>query len=197
VRADISSQLQQHVKSLLDTITSPWTVQNISGFELPAKLTPFFTCYAGGDTDPNQPVHSQTMNCNTGASLFVQEGLNSGDLFFGHTVLVSDRLGALRFSQRMTYLARETGSGVGGSTSHVTPFACQRDTLKLATLDVAVRICVRGYRLYEGLYDFTATAVSLDQPLRGMVTSLDITGAGFDDGMAFIHRYFGALQWKP
>lgn len=197
VSLDVTKQLQAHVSSLLSAIPTPWEVQNISGYQLPAKLTPYFTCYAGGDTEPNRPVHTQRMTCNTRASLFVQEGLSSGDLFFEHTVLVSERLGPVRFAQRLSNYAAGTGGEFDGSAQHVTPYSCQRDTLKLATLDVAVRICVRGYRLYEGLYDFTATAVSLNQPRRGVITSLNISGAAFDDGMAFIHRYLGALQWTP
>ncbi|HTP40199.1 MAG TPA: serine protease [Steroidobacteraceae bacterium] len=197
VTLEVTRQLQAHVKTMLGEIPAQWEVQAISGYRLPAKLAPYFTCYAGGDTDPNLPVHAQRMTCSTRAGLFVQEGLSSGDLFFEHTVLVSERLGPVRFANRLSSYAAGEAGDIEGSARHVTPYSCERETLKLRTLDVAVRICARGYRLYEGLYDFTATAVSLNQPLRGVVTSLNISGAGFDDGMAFIHRYLGALQWTP
>jgi hypothetical protein len=63
--------------------------------------------------------------------------------------------------------------------------------------DAKVSTCVRQYRMFAGLYDIAVTVISLNQPLRAVVSNLELQGVGFESGMAFVKRYLGAMQWNP
>ena len=197
LRGIIALQVQAHMRELLNAIPVPLTTQRLSGYVLPAKLSGFFICNAGGDTNMHEPVHSQSMSCQTHAALYLEEGLKSGDLRFRHYLLTTDQLGAMRFAHRLSQAATAYGSRDYGTPRHVTPYACRRDSVTLQTFDAVVRVCARGYRQYPGLYDLNATAVSLNQARRAMVTSLVVSGVEFSSGMAFVREFLGALQWTP
>ena len=197
LRRLIAQQVQAHLRVMLDSIPAGLTTQQISGYVLPAKLSGFFTCNAGGDTDMHEPVHGQSMSCQTRSALYLEEGLKSGDVSFRHYLLTTDQLGAMRFAHRLSLAAVAYGSHNYGTPHHVTPYACHRDSVAMQSFDAAVRVCARGYRQYPELYDLYVTAVSLNQPRSAMVSSLVVSGVEFSAGMAFVHKFLGALRWAP
>ena len=197
LRDIITLQVQAHMHAMLDAIPPALTTQRISGYTVPAKLSGFFTCNAGGDTDMHEPVHSQSMSCQTHAALYLEDGLNSGDLQFRHYLLTTQQLGAMRFAHRLSQAAVAYGSRGFGLPRHVTPYACRRDSVALQGFDASVRVCARGYRKYPGLYDLHVTAVSLNQPRSAVVTSLVMSGVEYSTGMTFVQKFLGALQWTP
>ncbi|HVN99267.1 MAG TPA: S1C family serine protease [Steroidobacteraceae bacterium] len=197
LRDIIAQQVKAHMSSMLGAIPAPLATQRVSGYALPARLAGFFTCNAGGDTDMHEPVHSQSMACQTHAALYLEEGLNSGDLRFRHYLLSTDQLGAMRFARRLSQAVVAYGNRGSGTPRHVTPYACRRDSVALQTFDAVVRVCARGYRQYPGLYDLNVTAVSQNRPRSAVVTSLAVTGVEYSTGIEFVRKFLGALQWSP
>lgn len=194
-RGEVTAQLHTHATVLLGALDNAMVTQNSAGYLLPAKLSPFIDCTAGGDPSPDSPVQLTRVNCAAKAGLYVQEGLSTGDLRFSHYVVTSDKLDAWRFANRLSKLSQATGAF--GSRKHVGPYACRDDVVKLNGFDAALMVCVRGYRKLEGLYDFTVRVNSLNESTRGFVSHLDMYGMEYDAGMRFVRRYVEAMQWKP
>ncbi len=194
-RAEVTAQLHAHANVLLAAFDNAMVTQNSAGYELPAKLSPFIDCSAGGDPSTDQPVQLTRVNCLAKAGLYVQEGLYTGDLRFSHYVLTTDKLDAWRFGYRLS--KQSQASGAYGLRKHVGPFSCREDDVKLAGFDVALMVCMRSYRKFEGLYDFTVRITSLNEPTRGFASHLDMYGMEYDAGMRFVRRYLDAMQWKP
>ncbi len=196
-RAIAAAQVQSHTRAILDSIARPWVTQNFSGYMVPAKLSGFFTCNAGGDTNRREVVHSQEMGCQTRARLYLDEGLSSGDVSFQHYYLATDQLGALRFSRRLSRTVYGTFGRTFGSSRHQTPFACHVDNVTLHSFDALVRVCARGYRRIPDLYDFSVAVVSINQPKRAVVSYLTVSGVEYLAATDLIQSYLGALEWNP
>lgn len=194
-RGEVTAQLHAHAGALLGALENVMSTQNSAGYVLPAKLSAFIDCSAGGDPSPDQPMQITRVTCAAKAGLYVQEGLYTGDLRYSHFVMTSDKLDAWRFAYRLSKLSQS--SGAFGSRKHVGPFACRDNVVKLAGFDAALMVCVRGYRKLEGLYDITVRVTSLNEATRGFVSHLDMYGMQYDAGMHFVRRYVEALQWKP
>lgn len=194
-RKDVVAQLRAHSVDLLAAFDGPISTQNVAGYSLPAKLSTFMDCSAAGDPAPDQPVQMISISCSAKAGLYVQQRLYSGDIRYAHYVLTTDKLDAFRFSQKLGSLSAATGGY--GSRQHVGPFTCRNSVVKLKGFDASLMVCARGYRKLDGLYDFTARVISLNQSQRGYASHLDMHGMDFDAGMRFIRRYVEAMQWDP
>jgi hypothetical protein len=161
---------------------------------LPAKIAPAFECNSGGSADPNKPVRTATITCFANVGVYVQRGLDTGDIFFLHRILESEQLHALQFA---ALLNRSADTFVwGGLPQHVAPFACNAEVVALSGFDARVSICVRQYRMYAELYDIALSVVSVNQAQRAVVTNMRLRAVGFDSGMDFVRRFLGAMQWK-
>ena len=194
-RREVGAQLRAHAAALLGALDNVIPTQNSAGYALPAKLSPFIDCSAGGDPSTDQPVQITRVSCSAKAGLYVQQGLYSGDLRFAHYVLTTDKLDAWRFAHRLSNLSQ--ASGAFGVRKHVGPFSCRNSVVKLNGFDALLLVCTRNYRKLEGLYDITVRVTSLNEAMRGFVSHLDMHGMEFDAGMRFIRRYVEAMQWKP
>ena len=193
-KKEVGAQLQAHAKALLDALPGPFATQSAGGYALPGKLSAFMDCNAAGDPASDQPVQTERFACGAKAGLHVQENLRSGEVEYQHFLLTTDKLDAWRFAHRLGRLSTYVGGS--GSREHVGPYACKDRTVKLKGFDADLLVCSRSYRKFEGLYDLTVRVVSLNQPRRGFVSRLYLTGVDFDAGMAFVKRYVEAMQWQ-
>ena len=194
LRRGLVEQLHGHSVDLLDALKGPISTQVAAGYTLPARLAPFINCSGAGDPVTDQPFDAVILSCSASAGLFVQPGLYAGNLKYTHFVLTTEKLDSWRFARRLT--ATASASGGYGSRRHVGPFACEDQVLRLKGFDAAVLVCVRSYRVLQGLYDFTVRVSSLNGAKRGFASHLDMFGLEFDPGMQFIRRYIEAMEWK-
>jgi serine protease Do len=194
-RKEVLAQLRSHSASLFGALAAPqaFATQQAAGYTLPGKLANFVDCNASGDPAPEQPVRSERISCAAKAGLYVQQGLYSGDLRFSHYVLTTEKLGAWRFAHRMASLTSARGGY--GSRRHVGTFSCRDSVVSLQRFDAKLLVCTRALRNFEGLYDVTVRVVSMNEPLRGFASHLDMYGVEFDAGMAFVKRYVEAMRW--
>jgi serine protease Do len=192
-----AAQVQAHTRTILDSIAGPWATQNFSGYVVPAKLSGFFTCNAGGNTNRQEVVHSQEMRCQTRARLYLDEGLSSGDVSFQHYYMATDKLGALRFARRLGRTVAGNSSHTYGSPRHLTPYACHIDNVTLRSFDALVRVCARGYRKIPDLYDFSVSVASINQPGRAVISYLTVLGVEYSAATDFIKKYLETIEWNP
>jgi len=193
-REQVAAQLLQHQASLFDSIPAKLETQTFIGYALPAKIAPAFECNSGGSMDPNMPVRISTIGCWANVGVYVQKGLDTGDIYFLHRILQTDRLHPLQFSDFVNKNA--SAFAWGGSQDHVAPFACKNDIVALNGFDARVSICMRQYRMYASLYDVAVTVVSLKNSQDAVLSNVRLRGVAFDAATKFIRRYLEGMQWK-
>jgi S1-C subfamily serine protease len=194
-REQVAAQLLAHQASLFATVRPDMTVQTTLGYALPTTIAPSVDCNSDGNSDPNNAIRIENINCSAYVGVFVQRGLEMGDIRFRHRLLETDQLQPLQFANRLNAIAASLLWS--GSDKHVAPFSCSNDIVALNGFDARVSTCVRPYRMFAGLYDIGVTVVSVNQAQRGIVSGLSLRGVGFESGMDFVHRYLGAMQWNP
>jgi len=195
LKRDMVAQLQAHAGDLLAAFTGEFATQQVNGYRLPAKLTPFVDCGASGDPAPQAPVQTITVKCSAKAGLYVQQGLYTGDLSYAHYVLSTDKLDAWRFARKLSGYA--SARGAFGSRRHVGPFACEKGVVKLRGFDASLLVCARSYRRVEGLSDVTVRVISLNGGAQGFASHLDLYGVEYQAALRFVRRYVEAMAWAP
>ena len=152
LRKEIEAQMRAHSSDLLGALANPMPTQAVAGYSLPAKLAAFVDCNAAGNPNSDEPVTRVTINCRAKAGLYLDQGLSSGDIRYSHFVLQTSKLDEWRFATRLSSLTHATGQR--GTRQHVGKFACNEGTVALKGFDASLVVCTRGYRKFDGLYDF-------------------------------------------
>lgn len=194
-RDEIASQIRAHSEALLTALGPKLPTQNLYGYELPSKPTPFIECRASGDPAPDQPVNIERIMCDAKSSVYVGRDLSPGGLSFQHQVLSTRTLDPWRFAHRMQ--AMKSNSGLFGSARQLAPFACKQDNVELTGFTANATICLRAYRKLDGIYDLYMRVVSKNGRTQGFLSSVSLTGVAPDRALAFARMYLEAIRWKP
>ena len=133
--------------------------------------------------------------CAGRSRLLVQNALEVGGIRYQHRVLRAPELHPLQFAGRVNRLA-EAHSRTGSSRD-VADFACKDSLTTLDGFDARLTLCVRQYRLFDGLYDFELALVSVSHGEHALVSHVTLRGTGFESGQAFIRRFLEAMRWSP
>jgi hypothetical protein len=80
-----------------------------------------------------------------------------------------------------------------GRDTRLTRPACTEMFVHTATLPVRAVTCVRAYRKFAGLYNFTLLAASTDDPHASLQSRLDLAGVSYENGMRATRAFLSAL----
>ncbi|MFP5393912.1 MAG: serine protease, partial [Gammaproteobacteria bacterium] len=72
--------------------------------------------------------------------------------------------------------------------------SCTEQFVKARTLPMRVVSCVRAYRKFEGLYNFTVLTATLDDPKANLQSRLDLMGVSYQNGMRATRAFLAALD---
>jgi len=194
-REQVATQLLAHQGGMFSSIPAKLATQTTSGFTLPSKIAPSVECRSDGTADPSKPLRIETISCAARVGVYVQRGLEVGDIRFQHRIIESDRLEALQMAGYVNRLARV--QLLPGSERHVAPFNCSSEVVALNGFDAQVSTCVRPYRMFTGLHDIAVTVVSVNDARRASISHLGLRGVSFSSGMTFVGAFLGAMQWTP
>ncbi len=194
-REQVATQLFAHQASVFATVPAQIATQKSSSFTLPDKFAPNVECNSDGSADPSKSLQIEAIGCAARVGVYVERGLEMGDLRFRHRLLESDKLNALQFADRVNRVMA-TPSWYG-SDKYVAAFTCSDAIVALNGFDAKVVTCVRQYRMFASLYDIGLTVASVHQSQRAVVSSLELRGVAFEPGLDFVRRYLESMKWNP
>ena len=84
-----------------------------------------------------QRMRIEVLQCEVHASVYVQEGMETGGIFYRHLFLSTDSLSAWQFAQELNQRA-ERNKFFGESRDHVAPFSCDNKIVALTGFDARV-----------------------------------------------------------
>ncbi len=193
---EVTSQLNQHSDNLLSRLSrSPMPTQQVGHYLIPDQLDPYMRCWGGVDRDPKKFYQTDSYFCEGSSSVFVDDETEAGSAVFVNQIIHSSKLDPLRFSQ---LLADQFSPAQGdhGDAKRFSPYACQASTVQLRGTPARAAMCLRQYKLFPELYDFTLKLVTLKEGHRALLSQLRLTGVKYRPGLAFIRQYMNAIQWK-
>lgn len=197
-RTDIARQLKQHSAQLAARVaTKSFPVQVDSGYSIPDAPDPYIRCWANEFNERKVFYRSHTYHCSGRSSIFVEDDIVLGDIFFSTHLYQTTRLDNLRFGRVLERAYAPDGEpSYEIPPEHFTSYQCQDSAVQLKGMEAKVALCVRAYRKYPGLYDLRLKVVTLSDKPHALVSRLNLIGVAYDDGMHIIKQYLGALQWK-
>ena len=197
-RPEIARQLKEHSAALTARLTAkPFPVQMDTGYAIPDSPDPYIRCWGNESNMPKAFYSTRSFNCNGRASVFVDDGMTLGDVYFSSSLYQTSTMDALRFGRVLERnYGRSDESSMDISSEDFTKYVCNDSVVQLKGLSVKAVLCVRAYRQFPGLYDMRLKVVSLGKSKSALISKLNLMGIAYDDGMRVVKFYMGALKWN-
>jgi S1-C subfamily serine protease len=193
---EVRAQLVEHQAMLMQRLlAAPLPVARFGRYEAPDSPGPFVRCWGRADNEETKPYEVDAKICVPEFRVFVSDDLQTGDLRFGHTVLRSRGLGAVRFAGLLEGRFGAEGADGYANKKDLTAYRCRDDFVARDAGAVRAVLCVRGYKRFEGLYDVRLRVLTLDSASEALLSSLALNGVGYESGLAFARRYLERITW--
>ena len=198
-RPEVGAQLSVHGRNVMGALLKgALPVQKVGEFEFPAKVGDFMQCGAGTEREPDRSYTVDTYQCYTFSSLYIDDRLSAGMVWFRHSILRGKDLGALRFAQlqESRFGGKYEGYGLGYDRKHHTKWICSDEIVALQGTRAKTAMCLRRYKRFEGLYDVVLRVATLGDSSVALYAALDLEGVEFNAALAFTRRYLEAIRWN-
>jgi serine protease Do len=165
-------------------------------YDLPTRPADFFRCWADALRRKELPYVAVTHDCSTDDYIFVSSEQSSGIVRFYHQMFSTEELNPARFFSLYAGQFQGGGAAMWGNEEEVTPFRCQTRNVATPTGKLKGVLCARQYIKLPGLYDAVFKAATLGSRNTGLVTTLALSGATFDNVQAVTRRYMENIKWR-
>ena len=195
--AEVGKQIHANQARYLADLFSANTPSIALGpYSLPTKPADFFRCWADALRRKELPYVAITHDCSTDDYLFVSSEQSSGIVRFYHQLLSTEELNPAQFFTLYSGQFQAGNTAVFGSEEEVTRFRCQTRNVRTSTGKLKAVLCARQYVKLPGLYDAAFRVATLGSRNVGLVTTLSLSGASFDNVQLLTRRYLENVKWR-
>ena len=195
----ITPQLIKHQDTLIAALLGkPFPLQALGPTTVAIGDDRLLRCWGQSTAKPDKPHRSESIRCTLQSSVYIDQNFNTGSVGWEHTYRNGDKLGAWRFSTwgaRSLMATSVTAQGNLKPTRYLTRPQCHEDFVEHSATTFRVAVCVRAHREFEGLFDMSINATTVDRTTEGLSSILDIRGVTFANGNRLLRSYLEALSW--
>ena len=189
----IGQQLLAHQRALIDRLLAePLSMRAMGPYQVPVRESQQLRCWGRSNFRAEAEYTLDSVSCAMEAAIYVSDTQQTGHVSMTHQVLRSSSLHPLQFAVLASSRFRVDRIGTGRDTRLTRP-ACTEMFVHTATLPVRAVTCVRAYRKFSGLYNFTLLAASTDDPQASLQSRLDLAGVSYENGMRATRAFLSAL----
>ena len=195
--ADVGRQIHANQERYLAGMFSKTTPSVALGpYSLPTKPADFFRCWADALRRKELPYTAVTHDCSTDDHVFVSSEQSSGIVRFYHQMLATEELNPAQFFTLYAGQFQAGNAALFGNEEEVTPFRCQTRNVRTETGKVKAVLCARQYVKLPDLYDAAFRVATIGARNVGLVTTLSLSGASFDNIQLLTRRYMEHIKWR-
>lgn len=188
----IGEQLLAHQKAMVNRLLeTPLDRKSMGPYVVPVRDSDQVRCWGRSNVKGEATFTADIMSCAMQSAIFVSESQQTGYLSMTHQYVRSATLDPIRFSSLASKLFN---ASLGNSRDpRLTAPRCTEKFVRTSTLPLRAVTCVRAYRKFAGLYNFTLLTASTDDPRSSLQSRLDVAGVSFDNGMRTTRAFLESL----
>ena len=179
-------------------LSDPLTMKTLGKYKVPVRESDQMRCWGQSTSNPETPYTVEQIKCSMESSVFVSSELHTGQLSIQHELTRGTRLGPLRFSQLAAKSFKNEQFGNHKDRRRTRP-VCTEEFVNNGQLPMRAVVCVRAYRKFEGLYDFSVLTGTTDESLGTLQSRLDLRGVSYENGQRFARTFLESIgrEKKP
>lgn len=194
---EITRQLTAYQDLYLANLFEPGgKMVDVGHFRVASEPSPIFRCW--GDAERSgELLHERLWHgCSTDDEVYIAAEQSSGMVEIEHEAIIGKGLNAARFA---AFYSQRFGSynTPEGDERHVTPWKCAtRNVESAAGTPMRTVLCLRRLKKLEGLYDAVLKVAVLGARDAGLVSTLTLSGAEYENIERLVGRYIERLTWR-
>jgi S1-C subfamily serine protease len=189
----IGQQLLAHQRGMIDKLLeSPLTLKSMGPYMVPVRESGQVRCWGRSNVKAEAPYSLDTMSCAMEAAIYVSDTQQTGYVSMTHQYVRSASLSPMRFAVLASSMFRVDRIGSTRDTRLTGPM-CSEEFVRTKTVPLRAVTCVRAYRKFAGLYNFTLLTASTDDPHASLQSRLDVSGVSYDNGMRVTRAFLSAI----
>ena len=164
-------------------------------FRVPTQPAPFFRCWGSVPPARDLPYDAAVHTCSTDDEMYIARDQESGVVGMTHELISSTSLGTARFHALYTSIFKRDDTP-SGQESQVTSWRCGTRNISNGVLALRTVLCLRAYRKLARLYDGVVKVAVLGRRREGLVSTLVVSGASFENIQAVVERFLRGFAWR-
>ncbi|MBQ5948029.1 serine protease [Massilia sp. ST3] len=189
----IAQQLLVHQGGMVDRLLDePLTLKGMGPYLVPVRESGQVRCWGRSTVKAAAAFSVDAMNCVMQSAVFVSDSQQTGSVAVSHRYIRSGSMEPLRFAALAGDLFGVEGFGNLGDPRLTKPFCTER-FVHTRSLPLRAVTCVRGYRKFEGLYNFTLLTASTDAAQASLQSRVDVAGVSYENGLRVTQAFLGAF----
>ena len=190
----IAQQLLAHQRAMIDRLLdSPLTQKSMGPYLVPVRESDQVRCWGRSNVKADAPYTADGMACAMESAIFVSDNQQTGHVSMTHQYVHSTSLDQVRFAALASTLFKNDKLG-SAKDSRMTGPSCTEQFVKTRTLPLRAVTCVRAYRKFAGLYNFTLLTATTDDPKASLQSRLDVTGVSYENGLRTTRAFLSSLD---
>jgi serine protease Do len=189
----IGQQLLAHQKVMIDRLLDePLTVKPMGPYQVPVRESAQVRCWGRSNVKAEATFTADTISCAMESAIYVSDNLQTGHVSITHQYVRSASLDPVRFAMLASNLFKADKLGNSRDTRLTAP-SCTERFIKTKSLPLRAVVCVRAYRKFPGLYNFTLLTASTDDAKASLQSRMDVAGVSFENGTRTTGAFLTAL----
>ena len=189
----IGQQLLAHQRSMIDRLLdAPLLLKTMGPYQVPVRDSEQVRCWGRSNVKSESTFTADTISCAMESAIFISDSQQTGHVAMSHQYVRSTSLDAMRFAALASNLFKVDNLGTSHD-SRLTGPSCTERFVKTKTLPLRAVMCVRAYRKFAGLYNFTLLTASTDDAQASLQSRIDVSGVSFENGMRTTRAFIDAL----
>lgn len=189
----IGAQLLAHQAAMIDKLLeTPLSTKSMGPYLVPVRESDQVRCWGRSNVKAEASFTADTISCRMESAIFVSDTQQTGHVSMSHQYVHSASLDKLRFAVLASALFKAENLG-RGKDSRLTGPRCTEQFVTSGRLPLRAVTCVRAYRKFPGLYNFTLLTASLDDARASLQSRLDVSGVSFANGMRSTRAFLDTL----
>lgn len=190
----VGQQLLSHQTVMIDKVLGePLTAKALGKYKVPVRESDQMRCWGSSSDNPKNLYTSEKISCAMESNIYVSDKLKTGEVSIKHQLRQSTKLGALRFSNLVAEAVSAEKFG-DHNDKNLTGPECAEQFLTNGKLPMRAVVCVRAYRKFAGLYDFSVLTDTADESLINLVSRLDVNGVSYDNGLRISRTFIEGIS---
>ncbi|WP_370660736.1 S1 family peptidase, partial [Zemynaea arenosa] len=193
----IAQQLLVHQKSMIDRLLdSPLSVKSMGPYLVPVRESEQVRCWGNSNFKAEATFTADTISCAMESAIFISESQQTGRVSMSHQYVHSSTLDSARFAALASNLFKVENLGTNKDLRLTAP-NCTEQFIRTKTLPMRAVMCVRAYRKFAGLYNFTLLTASTDAARESLQSRIDVAGVSYENGMRTTRAFLELLGRGP
>jgi len=189
----IGAQLLQHQGTMINKLLDgPLTTKSLGPFQVPVRESDQVRCWGRSADKNDNPYTVEQIQCAMESAIFVSDQLTTGHISMRHQLMRSDGLGTMRFAQLVSSSFKNESFG-GNKDERLTGPECTEHFVSNQKLSMRAVLCVRAYRKFTGLYDFSLLVASTGESLMSLQSRLNARGVSYDNGLRLSKAFLDTI----